>query len=869
MTHEQRHRARPGASEQAEEAARRATRADAVLQQRRRRATQPGIAIGGAMAQAKLAVGSVDDPLEREADATASRVVRALRLGTPAADETQTDTGTGTGVQRATQPAPLVVDDRADAAGRISRIQRSAVVGAQGGDLDDDTTRLLNSSRGGGAPLPEPARSKMEGAFGADFSGVRVHAGATSTELNNRIQAKAFTTGNDIFFRDQVPDASTGSGQELLAHELTHTIQQTAPIRRDLEKDSPEQAKKNPHGSDEFREKLMSAPKTLSDLAKGSNLSLLVWSKNNDVLLDILLGPFEANWFKAKACLTMDQWPLPAEHPRPSHEAGIKLMQALVVMRKAKWTEFVNTVVKPGFQERMKMFGAVKEPLVDVPKKTREPQQQEKQNPSAALAAAPEWNASNDYDLQSDIDSSEAEKGKKLQEIFDSVGAEAVTSDVDLASGGSNSELGIQFVNERFRSQFVKGRVIPYDPGTVFDINVYASDWLHGDLGVTDSVGKGSAGEDSAGKATKVRTITPAKEVSETTKSDELKRIRKMEVWSLVKVRRNMEDDVKEWDTYKDATLANLTDESARAEMESKLSEANTEYLNFAKKVKDRQAKMLASLTAQEAAFFGGGASAFGAGGDHFAKDASFTRAANAIYEETLQTVKELRLRIERLRAAPAKNDEEISNVGVLLSSKIAEALTYANEVYATEGAVKHTVLKQGAGNKLKKLQAKPETADLTGLDYNLTPELYLQAVNENVGDSLHSIHHFHDMPKYAVYRAGKYLARLIDATQLLLGKPTAGTAPSYDTLLKIGTESVRVKKITNGKVEGDPARIEGDPKFVDDDDFFKKYTGTDLPLIRAQIIQFGAMIPKLFADKQKAQAALAKAENKMPLEQS
>ena len=66
----------------------------------------------------------------------------------------------------------------------------------------------------------------MEGAFGADFGAVRVHSGAHATELNDRIQATAFTTGNDIFFRDGVPDTSTASGQSLLAHELTHVVQQ-------------------------------------------------------------------------------------------------------------------------------------------------------------------------------------------------------------------------------------------------------------------------------------------------------------------------------------------------------------------------------------------------------------------------------------------------------------------------------------------------------------------------------------------------------------------------------------------------------------------------------------------------------------------
>ena len=133
--------------------------------------------------------------------------------------------------------------------GQVDRIQRAATLGAggetigeRGGDLDADTDRVLRSSRSGGRPLPDPAKSTMESAFGADFSGVRVHAGSTATELNDRIQAKAFTTGNDIYFRDGLPDVSNSGGQELLAHELTHTIQQAGRVQRRMPT-NPEWAK--------------------------------------------------------------------------------------------------------------------------------------------------------------------------------------------------------------------------------------------------------------------------------------------------------------------------------------------------------------------------------------------------------------------------------------------------------------------------------------------------------------------------------------------------------------------------------------------------------------------------------------------------
>ena len=201
--------------------------------------------------QAKLSVGAADDPYEREADAVAARVVRSLRAATTEPNRAVDGTdAVGARVQRSSHSAANSGAEDADQIGRaqrrsqpitargeaarapISRIQRAPFIGADGGDLDADTERMISSTAGGKA-LPTKVSSKFETAFGADFSAIRVHEGRRATDLNDRIQAKAFTTGNNIFFRDGVPDTSTVAGQSLLAHELTHTIQQgSAPLQR-------------------------------------------------------------------------------------------------------------------------------------------------------------------------------------------------------------------------------------------------------------------------------------------------------------------------------------------------------------------------------------------------------------------------------------------------------------------------------------------------------------------------------------------------------------------------------------------------------------------------------------------------------------
>jgi hypothetical protein len=94
-------------------------------------------------------------------------------------------------------------------------------------ELDDETAGRINRVRGGGQPLEGALQEQMGAHMGYDFSGVRVHTGAESDDLNRQLSARAFTTGQDIFVRqgDYAPHSS--GGRELMAHELSHVVQQT------------------------------------------------------------------------------------------------------------------------------------------------------------------------------------------------------------------------------------------------------------------------------------------------------------------------------------------------------------------------------------------------------------------------------------------------------------------------------------------------------------------------------------------------------------------------------------------------------------------------------------------------------------------
>src|SRR5438128_787095 len=76
-----------------------------------------------------------------------------------------------------------------------------------------------------GQPLDRTTRSFMEHRFGKDFGDVRVHSGASAAESAQAVNARAYTVGSDIVLRDAY-DSASAAGRRLLAHELTHVVQQ-------------------------------------------------------------------------------------------------------------------------------------------------------------------------------------------------------------------------------------------------------------------------------------------------------------------------------------------------------------------------------------------------------------------------------------------------------------------------------------------------------------------------------------------------------------------------------------------------------------------------------------------------------------------
>ncbi len=167
--------------------------------------------------QRKLTVGAVDDPLEAEADAMADRV---MRMAEPSF------------IQR--KCAHCEEKEQVQRKPLASFIQRKADVG--GGMASEAITNRIRATQGAGTPMPTSTRSFMESRFGTDFSSVNIHTGSDAVQLSRELNAQAFTVGNDIYFNSGkfAPDSS--EGKQLLAHELTHTVQQNGSVNRMIQR---------------------------------------------------------------------------------------------------------------------------------------------------------------------------------------------------------------------------------------------------------------------------------------------------------------------------------------------------------------------------------------------------------------------------------------------------------------------------------------------------------------------------------------------------------------------------------------------------------------------------------------------------------
>lgn len=155
--------------------------------------------------QAKLRIGGANDPLEQEADRLADQVMTDRRPVEPR------------------QPLPFT-----------AIAQRSAEANSAGSEHAPAVVE--NAAAMAGAPLAEPLRQFFEPRFGHDFGHVRIHTDSDAGRAAQAIDARAYTVGDHVFFAPGQYAPTTNAGRRLLAHELSHVLQQNGVVRRACDK---------------------------------------------------------------------------------------------------------------------------------------------------------------------------------------------------------------------------------------------------------------------------------------------------------------------------------------------------------------------------------------------------------------------------------------------------------------------------------------------------------------------------------------------------------------------------------------------------------------------------------------------------------
>jgi uncharacterized protein DUF4157 len=175
--------------------------------------------------QAKLSIGQPGDVYEQEADRVADAVMRMPEPGVQRQVELEEEEEMLQAKPLAEEITPLVQRQAEPEEEEEEMLQAKSRENATS-EVTNDLESQINAIRSGGQPLAESERAFFEPRFGADFSQLRVHTDAKAAEAARAVNARAFTVGNDVVFAAGQYAPGASKGRRLMAHELTHVVQQ-------------------------------------------------------------------------------------------------------------------------------------------------------------------------------------------------------------------------------------------------------------------------------------------------------------------------------------------------------------------------------------------------------------------------------------------------------------------------------------------------------------------------------------------------------------------------------------------------------------------------------------------------------------------
>ena len=634
---------------------------------------------------------------------------------------------------------------------------------------------------GGGNAMLEPVQQKMETAFGADFSGVRIHEGPQAKAIN----AIAYTQGENIHFQPGKYQPETQSGQELLGHELTHVVQQKAgrvaippgkgaPINADpgLETEADVLGAKAARGEsvevvgasggiqrhkDKTQSQISETKGGASKLIKKNNkktspskmnLSQLEHAnrirkaKNLDLYesglntiaakkpKDYVYEYADNNWFKVK-----NQFKKGILH----HPEGTTVESKKPPYGMVKLLEERQEIVKDLLKE-------VKPKAKEYEKKRRE-QIWDKQY----------GEANRHQDFQPPISRKEFSDGAKDLNA-DAPGSMKPSSDIDVNMSGDGTEYAVSWLNQTFRKQYGHGN----ESGRVYDVNFYGKDFVPGEILF------GKEGLKASGKLKREKKEEKKEETIEDKfyaedkwrgagiKNQKLQQeeMEDQTIASLTMMRVNMEHDLGTWNQYVKEAIKDpqmkviLAKVQKRYEFRKKAIQEAGKQLNQKARSGEKGYTLKTIENIKEEEY----------------NELKTMAAENLAYENVLKQVEVARIKYELLKASGAKA-EDIEQAAVDLKKIKTQATMFANASYYTEGAVVSIVTnKQQLGRTYKdkkEIDKGNQDAKQAYKKLELKPQEYYQSFNEQVGFAFHALskvesaNFYRDIPE-----PGKYVHR-------------------------------------------------------------------------------------------------------------
>ena len=187
--------------------------------------------------QPKLEIGQPNDKYEQQADAVADRVMMM-----PDSEEKQLqmkpileapDISMKCAECEEEESVQMKTEEEEESVQMKPEVQKSGEATTTAAPA---FSSRLHSTVGQGHPLPDKVSDELGGKIGADFSNVKVHTDSRAIQMSKEIGAQAFTHGQDIYFNKGKYDPGSAKGKHLLAHELTHVVQQTNTVGRKIQR---------------------------------------------------------------------------------------------------------------------------------------------------------------------------------------------------------------------------------------------------------------------------------------------------------------------------------------------------------------------------------------------------------------------------------------------------------------------------------------------------------------------------------------------------------------------------------------------------------------------------------------------------------